>query len=356
MTNLRQFSDFADKQVFVGMDVHKKSWSISLFYEDELVKTFNQPPSADALAKFLQREFPGANYVCGYESGFCGFWVQRQLVQRGIDCHVLHAGDIPHTQKRKTAKNDKIDSREIARALSSGMVKSIYIPSHEIESNRLLVRHRDRVQRDIQRCKNRIRGALLQFGYEVPERFSNSWSKKFIEWLKTFDIEQGITRITLNHMIEQLEILRGSFLKVNRDLRLLQESEQYKPLMKLLLTVPGIGPLTAITLITEIADINRFGSFRQLNSFVGIYPMEYSSGEHEYKGSITFRHNRYLRKLLTEAAWIAIRNDPALLLVFKYWEKKMTRKRATIKIARKLLSRIRHVWINETPYIKGIKL
>jgi transposase len=354
MTKLLQFADFADKHIFVGIDVHKKNWNVSLFYEQNYVKTFQQPPSTDALEKLLRRNFPGGNYLCGYESGYSGFWIQRQLQLKGINCYVIHAADIPQTHKRKTAKTDAVDSRSIAQALSAGTVTSVYVPDPEIESHRSLLRYRDRLQRDIQRCKNRVRSLLFQYGYEVPKYFDKCWSNKFVQWLKTFDIDQDITRITLNHMIEQLELLRGNFLKVNKNIGLLQKSDKYKSLMTFLISIPGIGPLTALSLVLEIADIRRFGSFRQLNSFVGLYPMEFSSGEHEYKGNITIRHNKYLRKLLTEAAWIAIRHDPALFLVFEEWKKRMTGKRAIVKVARKLLSRVRHVWLNETSYVKGV--
>jgi len=266
----------------------------------------------------------------------------------------LHSADIPQTHKHKTAKTDAIDSHLIAQALSAGTVNSIYIPELEVEGHRSLIRHRDRLQKDIHRCKNRIRSLLFQFGYIVPDRFANNWSNKFIQWLKTFETDQHSIRTTLNHMIEQMEILRASLLRVNKDIRSLQQNEKHKTLMTNLLSVPGVGPLIAITLITEIADMRRFGSFRQLNSFVGLYPMEYSSGEHEYKGNITIRHNMYLRKLLLEASWIAIRHDPALFLTFEEWKRRMTAKRAIVKIARKLLSRIRHVWLNNITYTKGV--
>lgn len=354
MTKLQQFADFTDKKLFVGIDVHRKSWNITLFYENHFLRTFTQPPSVEALEKLLRRDYPGADYLCGYESGFSGFWIKRQFLEKGINCHVLHAADIPRTNKQKTTKTDTVDSRGIAQALSTGIVNSIYVPELEIESHRSLVRYRKRLQRDIGRCKNRIQSLLMQFGYNVPEQFKDSRSKKFITWLKAFEVEQPVLRTTINHLIEQLQILRGSFLRVNKDIRQLQNSAQYVALMTTLTSVPGVGPLTAITLITEIADIKRFGSFRELNSFVGLYPMEYSSGEHEYKGRITVRHNVYLRELLIESAWTAIHHDPALLLVFEEWKNRMTAKRAIVKIARKLLSRIRHVWINETVYVKGI--
>jgi transposase len=354
MTKLHEFADFTGKNIYVGIDVHQNSWNISLYHEQLFLRTFSQPPSVDGLNKFLHREFPGANYQCCYESGFCGFWIQRSLKEKGINCIVVHAADIPRSNKHKTNKTDSVDSKSIGQALATGTVSAIYVPDPIYEADRSLIRHRVRLVKDISRCKNRIRSMLHLFGLEVPDRFANCWSKVFIQWLKTFEQATGSTRISLNYMIEQMELLRGMLLKVNKDIRTLQKSERYSETMPLLTSIPGIGPLTAITILTEIGDIKRFSSFRQLNSFVGLYPMEFSSGEHEHKGSITFRHNCYLRKLMVEAAWTAIRHDPALLLVYEEWKLRMTGKRAIVKIARKLLSRVRHVWINNSPYVKGI--
>jgi transposase len=88
-TKLRNYADFSGKDIFVGMDVHGKSWSISLYFDKMYIRTITQPPSVDILTKFLKKEYPGANYICGYESGFCGFWIQRALSQQGISCKVI---------------------------------------------------------------------------------------------------------------------------------------------------------------------------------------------------------------------------------------------------------------------------
>ena len=127
-TNLKQKVDYTDKDIYVGMDVHKKNWAISLVYEKQLLRTFSQPGSSEALSVFLKREYPNANYLCGYESGFCGFSVQRKLDSFGIKCLVLHASDIPQTSKSKVNKTDRNDSKKIARSLSSNDYNSIYIP------------------------------------------------------------------------------------------------------------------------------------------------------------------------------------------------------------------------------------
>ena len=109
-----------------------------------------------------------------------------------------------------------------------------------------------------------------------------------------------------------------------------------------------------MSLYTEIIDINRFPSFEQLSSFVGIVPSLYSSGETEYTRGISFRHNKFLRPLLIEAAWTAVRKDPALTLRFNELTKQMPKQKAIIRIAKKLLRRIRHVWIYQDTYVKAL--
>ena len=104
----------------------------------------------------------------------------------------------------------------------------------------------------------------------------------------------------------------------------------------------------------EIADIKRFPTFAQLNSFIGFCPGEHSSGEDERKGRMISRHHKTLRSLLIEAAWVGVKNDPALTLAYNELKKKMTGKRAITRIARKLLNRIYHVWLKKEGYESGI--
>jgi transposase len=145
--------------------------------------------------------------------------------------------------------------------------------------------------------------------------------------------------------------LRKELLNICNDVRKLMRSKQYKELYYLLRTVSGIGPLTAAALITEIGDMHRFKNFYHLNSFIGLMPMEHSSGERELKGRITVRKHRQLRSDLIECAWAAKRNDPALALYYSEQIKRSKNgKAAIVKVARKLLSRIRAVWLSGQPY------
>jgi len=104
----------------------------------------------------------------------------------------------------------------------------------------------------------------------------------------------------------------------------------------------------------EIGDITRFKSYRHLSSYAGFIPNSHQSGEKDPKGRLTYRSNKYIRSMLVEAAWVAMRHDPALL---KYYRERIAGKESKyimIKVAHKLLNRIRQVWISNNPYQTGI--
>ncbi len=153
-------ANFENQKVFVGLDVHKRSWNAAIFLGDYFVRNIHQPPSPQALQHFLTRNYPGAHYTCAYESGKFGFWIQRHFKQMGIDCLVVNPADIPSTQKDNVYKTDARDARGIGQALSSGQLKSIFVPHQEQEADRQLVRQRKKLWADLVRCKNRIKAFL----------------------------------------------------------------------------------------------------------------------------------------------------------------------------------------------------
>lgn len=343
---------FADHSIDVGLDVHKRSWNAAIFLDGLYVRNIHQPPSPLALKKYLASHYPSAHYRCAYESGKFGYWIQRQFTALQIDCLVINPADIPSTQKNEVYKNDIRDARSIGEALVAGQLKSIYVPSPEQEADRNLLRHRKKLWRDLVRCKNRVKGFLDYLGIALPPQFDNAnWSHNFIHWLEQLSFQHPANRTTLDYQIREVKMLRRELLSISNDIRKLMRSKKYKELYYLLRTVTGIGPLTAAALITEIGDMKRFTSFYDLNSFIGLMPMEHSSGEKQLRGRITIRKHRQLRSELVECAWAAKRNDPALAL---YYSEQIKRgkngKAAIVKVARKLLSRIRCVWLSGQPY------
>jgi transposase len=349
-------TNFSDQTIYVGLDVHKRSWNAALYLNDQYLRNVHQPASPQALYHYLRTHYPGANYVCAYEGGKFGYWIQRQLKSKGVDCMVVNPADIPSTHKDEVNKTDPRDARAIARSLQCGQLRGIFIPQEKQESDRCLVRHRKKIWRDLVRCKNRIKGFLDYIGVVLPEKFSKSnWSKNFLQWLWSIQFEHCSNRTTLNYMIGEAELLRKELLAISNDIRKLMRSKEYKKLYYLLRSITGIGPLTAAQLITEIGDMKRFETFYQLNSFIGLLPSEHSSGERESKGRLTIRRHRQLRSDLIECAWTAKRTDPALSLYYSDQLKKGKEpKLIIVKIARKLLSRIRYVWLTEKPYERGV--
>lgn len=355
MLKVNQKPDFSGHTIYVGIDVHANSWNVSLYCDQQYLKTFNQPPSTKALHSFLFESYPGALYKCAYESGFCGYWIQRSLQNFNIDCVVVNAADIPQTDKGIKSKTDKNDSKRIAQGLQAGLLEPIYIPDDDLEADRLLVRCNERFNADLTRAKNRIKSFLYQLGIRLPENFANSnWSNQFIQWLDQLKLNNGSATIALRHQVAMVKSIRIQKLAVLRDIRNLLKKDRYEAIANRLMTTPGVGPLTAAALVTEIHDIRRFSTFKQLNSFVGFYPSQFSSGENIHHGKLTTRKHRRLRTLLVEAAWMAIRSDPAMTKAYADLKKRIGPKRAIVRIARKLLSKIRAVWITNTEYQKGI--
>ena len=112
--------NFSGQKIYVGIDVHLKSWSVTILTEHLHHKTFTQSSSPSALVHYLTHNFPGGMYQSAYEAGFSGLWAHYELVKMGVNNIVVNPADVPSTQKEQLQKTDRVDSRKIARSLRSG--------------------------------------------------------------------------------------------------------------------------------------------------------------------------------------------------------------------------------------------
>jgi len=319
--------NFNGQNIYVGIDVHLKSWTVTIRSEHLEHKRFSPPPNAEALHNYLTRNFPGATYYSVYESGFCGFWVHRQLEALGIHNIVVNAADVPTKQKEKVQKDDPVDSRKLARSLSAGELDAIYVPSESTLEERVLVRMRSTLVKDMTRFKNRIKSFLNFFGISYPERFNSSgsyWSKNFIKWLKEeVKLSQPCGQYVLNMQIQEVEEQRKLLLLTNRQIKALSETEKYASNVELLRSIPGIGLTVAMTILTEIETIERFENSDQFAGFVGLVPGRRNSGETNKNGEMTFRGQAKLKTVIIESSWTSARRDPALFLAYNNYVKRM---------------------------------
>jgi transposase len=352
----RKELNFKGQNIYIGIDVHKKDWKVSIKSEALTYGTFSQPPTASALAQHLHRNFPGASYYSAYESGFSGFWAHRDLISQGVNNIVVHAADVPTTGKERAFKTDKRDCGKIARSLCNGELEALHVPSIKTQEDRSLVRLRLTFRKDLTRQKNRVKSMLNLYGQKIPERFLSSsyWSKAFIGWLKEIKFETDSAAQALKLLIDQVEHLRSCLLEITRKVRKLAASQDYCSNMKLMTGIPGIGLVTGIAFLTQIETIDRFPNTDSLAGYIGLVPNCHSSGDKENTGEMTYRGNKWLRELLVEGAWTTARSDPALHLTYLKHCKKMKSNKAIIRIARKVLNRIYYVLKNKREYEKGI--
>lgn len=348
---------FQGQNIYIGIDAHLKSWKVTVLLDHMEYKTFSQDPNAEILTSYLHRNFPEGSYYSAYEAGFCGFSIHRELEKNGISNIVVNPADIPTTDKDRKQKEDKRDSRKIAKSLRNGELAGIYVPNREMEELRCLVRYRKTLVSDITRNKLRVKSFLHYYGIKIPNELNSSsvhWSGRFTSWLKTIKTSTTCGEMVLEEIINTTQHMRSRLLFVERQLRELSRNGRYNKQVNQLRGIPGIGPVVAMTFLTELCEINRFKSLDKLCSYVGLVPTTHSSGDKDKTGKITPRSNKHLRRCLIEAAWRAAKQDPALALKYNELRKRMESNDAIIRIAKKLLNRIKYVLKNETEYVYAI--
>ena len=336
--------------LYVGLDVHKKQWSVCIRTAEFEHRTFQQPANAEVLHNYLQKHFSSYQITCAYETGCFGFWISEQLKHYGYECLVLNPADIPGSDKEQKQKTDHNDCRKIARELSKGNLRSIFQPDIEQQSFRNLFRQRSTIVKQLRQVKCHIRSLLAFYGIQVEERFeNNNWSHAFRKWLLALKFEKDPARLSMDSMLRRLEYLYKEFLLIEKQLRLYARTN-YKNEYTILRSIPGIGPIVSIAILSEIGDLHRFKGIDNLCSYVGLVPNIYQSGETKHVRGLTYRCNHLLRSYFIESAWIAVRRDPELT---EYYRKHIGKKIAAkiiVKVARKLLVRMYYCMKYNQPY------
>ena len=345
---------FKGQKIFIGIDVHKKNWDVAIAPEVGIVKRHTQKASAKELFDFLKKHYPDGDYLAVYESGFSGFSTYYALKDVGIECKVIHAADVPTTQYEEVMKTDRVDSVKLVRSLKAGLLKGIYIREKENIDDRSVVRIRKTIQKQLSGYKARVKHMLHCNGVSFPERFEkpgSHWSKAFLKWLKEDVTLLSSTRNSLDLLIRQVETIRLTLLEATKMMRSLSQTERYKHKCDLLMTVPGIGFIVSMCILTEIYDVKRFHNEKEFAAYLGLIPTSHSSGDKVVHGEMTFRGNKQLGPMIIETAWISICKDAGLGSLYLRYKERMKPQEAIVRIARKLSNIIFAVLKNETQYV-----
>ena len=187
------------------------------------------------------------------------------------------------------------------------------------------------------------------YGIQSPKH-SPQWPGWYIEWLKALELDNGPYREAMEFMLEEYEQIKDRTAGLKKKLKKRCADYFGKDLMGYLYSLPGIGWDTVLTLVTELIEIERFPEFKHICRYTGLIPSRYQTGVTDRDKGITRRRNRYLRYILIESSWIAIRKDPELYASYRRYVSRMKPQKAIIRIAKKLLKRIYCIWKERRPY------
>lgn len=323
--------EYTSKTIYVGIDVHKKSYSVTAVCDRQIVKKDRLPADPNLLANYCQNKFSGAKIYTAYEAGFCGFSLHRTLVNLGIDNRIVHPAGI-EVAVRERVKNDRRDSEKIATQLAEGKLRGIHVPTVEREGYREISRLREDFVCKRSSVAAQIKSFLHRQGL-FTEINDNGLSKKKVLALMEKKLSNDLSYVLCKlceewlYLTEQLEKIKEK----------LQEQADGDHLEKIYRSLPGIGPTVARVLANELGDMSQFSNEKQLFSYTGLTPREHSSGEHRWLGHISRQGKSIVRKVLVQAAWKAVSIDKGLGKKFEELSKRAGSRRAIVAIARTMI-------------------
>ncbi|MHC4092127.1 MAG: IS110 family RNA-guided transposase [Planctomycetota bacterium] len=254
--------------------------------------------------------------------------------------------------KRKT---DRDDALKLARLAALGQLNAVHVPSPVMRQWRQLLTAREATVAARTRCKVRIRALLLTADQTLP-RGQGGWTSAALAGLRALarpladcppeELWRGILCLEL----EQLALLHAQVQRYDQRLEAWATQDQR---VALVTTIPGVGVVTAATIVAVLDDPRRFGTRRQVASYAGLTPRRYQSGQLDRQGRISKRGNAMLRRILNQAAWAAVRYDPAFRAFYlrvSAGGRRGKRKRAIVAVMHKLLVTAWALLRDQRPY------
>jgi len=315
--------------VKLGQDVHARQITVVVQLDGSLPKRA-QVIASDAYVawvKRLQAQYPRAQFHSCYEAGPCGYWLHRQLAELGVHNHVVAPTNL--SGRRKT---DKRDARKLVEALDRYLggnpeaFSRVTVPSPEQEQRRGLPRHRAALIKQRKRCVQQGSSLLLQHGFHV----GSAWCTQR-RWAQLQATVPAWMRARLADWKQAAELYDAQIAAVDQQIEALAKT--------LKLAAPkGVGRLTGLILWLETIDWSRFKNRRQVGSYTGLCPSEFTTGETRKQGSIDKHGNPRVRHALVEAAWRLLRWQPGYPPLKKLHQARdgRARRKAVVAVARRL--------------------
>ena len=291
--------------VYVGMDVHKESFTLCAYTLEAERGSYSRKTPADykEVLKYLEflRTVYGndANFVCGYEAGCLGYTLYHQLTDRNVNCVILAPTTMLEQRGRKRVKTDKRDAEVIGRCLAQHNYSPVYVPTATDEEVKEFIRMRTDHKLALKKVKQQILAFCLRHNYRYSD--TKHWTAAHLKWLKALKPEALYKEIldeyllTYTNLVDKLE-------RLDKRIEELADRDEYRESVKKLCCFIGVKTHTALSVLVEVGDFKRFATAEKFASYIGLVPGEDSSGDDQTRLSITKAGNRQVRLLLTEAS------------------------------------------------------
>jgi transposase len=292
----------------VGVDVHKASYHVAVVTDLRgLVASWTQPADPELLVERLKPISKRVAQVV-YEAGPTGFSLVRRLRDAGLKAEVIAPSKVP-TMPGPEAKSDRLDCRKLAVFAQKGLLRPVRVPDEQEEADRQVVRLREQLARKLRIAQQQIKAFLLQHGIAGPAGLTH-WTTAAVGALRRLELNAE-PRFCLDVMLDERQHALEQVSRATRRLEELAQADRHRETVATLRTVPGVGPITAMTFRVELHEPARFRDGGQVARMIGLAPQVLQSGPTRREGRLLKSGNARLRTVLVEAAWRWVASDEA---------------------------------------------
>lgn len=333
------------KSYHLGIDLHKKFsyWTLLNQSKEILFQGKVVTKEKETISALNLLPVPKGEIQVAIEPVSQWGWYSEVLENHGLEVKLVNALNTKLIAQSKL-KNDKVDSKVLAELLRTDFLPESYLAPRETRELREFLRSRMFCSRMRSRTKNRVHAILWKHGLEFPR--TDLFGKRGLEWLQSQEL-RPVFKTELDSLLRIVETLSKEIEMADKEIR---RKAKYDDETKLLMTMPGVGPYTALVIQAEVGDWKRFSSPEKLASFSGLVSSSYSSGEKTRFGRITRRGSAYLRSVMVEAACQVRSKQNPLFQFYERLKEKKGNKIARVALARKMLTVLWHMIDKKEPF------
>lgn len=332
---------------YTGIDLHRKTSFITTIDKNgTVIQKRNLPNDETVILEYFMKLNSDTQVVI--ESTANWYWLYDLLSEQGIPTVISNPVKTKAIASARI-KNDKLDSLMLAQLLRADLLATIHVSSIETRQLKELLRHRSKLVKDTVRMKNRIHAIMAKNNYTIPA--SDLFGKQGLKFLSQVRLPP-YQRSQVDTYLNLYSQLKEQCEQLTLQIKQMAKSDS---MAQLLMTIPGVGPITAMFMVAEIEDIKRFKSYRHLASYAGLVPrLDASAGKHKL-GSITKQGSPYLRTALVEAAQASARTKGRLNIFFRRRIIRAGYQKAIVATAHKIIQYAYFILRDQVPYRESIK-